>query len=204
MSRHGRFASLLLTGRLVLAVPVVFAARDGRAQTPRRRTQVTANQFVAEAWRLRGSSWAAPARFAVLQHGASSRQQLFRVGDVVERGVAVASIAAGRPRRPGRRGTRDDPATRSRRRTCLRPASAAAPLAAHHHLSARPLTARAGRSLGRTTPFDRAAARPHDYFASAVLSSCDAHASATCRLGSSLPGMLAQPASMTNCSCWYE
>jgi hypothetical protein len=54
-----------------------------------------------------------------------------------------------------------------------------------------------------TAPTERGH-RAGDYFASAVLSSCDAHVSATCRLGSSLPGMLAQPASMTNCCCWYE
>jgi hypothetical protein len=69
----------------------------------------------------------------------------FGVGDVVERGVAVVSIA-------GDRAVLDDEG----RAITLRLA----------HLEAR-----AGRSLGRATPFDRAADRAHDYFASAVLSS---------------------------------
>jgi hypothetical protein len=96
LSRHRRFGRLLLTAALVLAVPVVFAARDGRAQTPRRGTEATGTQFTAAEWQLRGVVLAAPARFAVLQHGASSRQWLLRVGDILERGVAVASITADR------------------------------------------------------------------------------------------------------------
>jgi Type II secretion system protein C len=87
---------LLVTGALVVAVPVVFAARDAGAQTAAREMQAMGSRFVAEEWRLRGVVLAEPARFAVLQHGASSRLQLFRVGDVVEGGVAVASITADR------------------------------------------------------------------------------------------------------------
>jgi hypothetical protein len=96
MSRDGRLASLLLTGMLVVAVSVVFATRDARAQTPRSGSQATSNQFVADEWRLRGVILVEPADFAFLQHKASSRLQLLRVGDVVERGVAVVSIAADR------------------------------------------------------------------------------------------------------------
>jgi cell division protein FtsL len=96
MSRDGRLASLLLTGMLVVAVSVVFATRDARAQTARSGSQATSRQFVGDEWRLRGVILAEPARFAVLQHGASSRLQLLRVGDVVERGIAVVSIAADR------------------------------------------------------------------------------------------------------------
>jgi type II secretory pathway component PulC len=72
------------------------ATRDAGAQTLQRGTQATGTQFVADEWRLRGVILAEPARFAVLQHGASSRLQLLRVGDVIEGGVAVASIAADR------------------------------------------------------------------------------------------------------------
>jgi type II secretory pathway component PulC len=57
---------------------------------------VTGNQFVAEQWRLRGVVLAESARFAVLQHAGSSRQQVLRVGDAVDRGVAVASIDSDR------------------------------------------------------------------------------------------------------------
>src|SRR5688572_26659352 len=96
MSRPGRFVSLALTGALVVAVSVVFAAGDAHAQAPRRGTPPTSSQFLAEEWRLRGVVLAEPARVAILQHGTNSRLQFLRVGDVVERGVAVASIAADR------------------------------------------------------------------------------------------------------------
>lgn len=55
-----------------------------------------AGPSIAEQWRLRGVVLAEAARFVVLQHTASSREHLLRVGDVVERGVAVESIAADR------------------------------------------------------------------------------------------------------------
>jgi hypothetical protein len=96
VSCDGRLALLLLTGALAL-VPVVFAARDGQAQTsPWRATTAQAGPFVAEEWRLRGVVLSEPARFAVLQHAGSSRQHVLRVGDAVQQGVALESIAADR------------------------------------------------------------------------------------------------------------
>jgi len=88
--------TLLLIGALALGLCVVFVARDGHAQTPQRGTSPTDSHFVADEWRLRGVVLAEPAPFAVLQHAGSSRQRVLRVGDVVEQGVAVASITADR------------------------------------------------------------------------------------------------------------
>jgi hypothetical protein len=96
VSRRVRMAPLLVIGALVLAVPALFTPGEGRAQTRRGAADATRSESFTREWRLRGVVLAGPARFAVLQHGSSSRQQLLRVGEVLEHGVALVSITADR------------------------------------------------------------------------------------------------------------
>lgn len=83
-------------GTLFLAAPAVLLPADARAQARRVPTETAGSEQVAQEWTLRGVVLSEAARFAVLQHRTSSRQQLLRVGDVLARGLALATIAPDR------------------------------------------------------------------------------------------------------------
>jgi type II secretory pathway component PulC len=86
---------LVLVVTLGVTVAAASSPADGRAQV-RPPSARTAPAAAHAAGRLRGVILAGPARFAVLERESGSRQQLLRVGEPVEHGVAVVSIAADR------------------------------------------------------------------------------------------------------------
>jgi type II secretory pathway component PulC len=95
-ARRRLITFLLVIGVSVLPVATMVGPEKVAAQTQRRAVDVTSGESVSLHWRLRGVVLTEPARIAVVQRGPNSREQLLRVGDPLEHGVAVVSIAPDR------------------------------------------------------------------------------------------------------------
>jgi hypothetical protein len=87
---------LLVVGVLAVLAAAVLPPSEARAQPGRTGTETARSESVVQQWRLRGVVLAEAGRFAMLQHRTGSRPQLVRVGDVLERGVALVTIGADR------------------------------------------------------------------------------------------------------------
>ena len=80
-------------GIAVLSVGMFFAPGVVPAQPQSPATRPPTPESLGTEWWLRGVILAESGRFAVLQHGPTSRQELVQVGDILGEGASVVSIA---------------------------------------------------------------------------------------------------------------
>jgi hypothetical protein len=93
LTRNAFVARLLATSAL-LSVGVTIFLTGAAAQTARGRSDESAGAFFIQQWELRGVVIADPGPKAIVEYRPSGRQQLFRVGDILVDGVAVAASRA--------------------------------------------------------------------------------------------------------------